>query len=99
MKGGPVRMVSGTEAVGLAGGFLVAFGYVPQLIRVWKLKDASQISLSFNLMTMGGTALWLAYGVTLGLLSVTLWNAINLVLLASLLLIKLRYGMKGPKLI
>ena len=87
-------MVSGAEALGLAAGFLVAFGYLPQVLRVWRLKDAQQISLTFNLMTIGGTALWFAYGWFLGLLSVILWNGVNLVLLLSLLVVKLKYGMR-----
>jgi MtN3 and saliva related transmembrane protein len=86
-------MVSYTEVVGLAAGFLVAFGWVPQVLRVWRLRDAQEISLAFNLLSLGGTALWLAYGLFLGLLSVIIWNGVNLILLASLLLVKLKFGM------
>jgi len=86
-------LISGAELIGLAAGFLVAFGLVPQILRVWKLKDAQQISLTFNLLQLGGTALWLAYGLLLGLLSVVVWNGANLVLLAMLLTVKLKYGM------
>lgn len=86
-------MTSDAELVGLAAGLLVAFGLVPQVVRVWRMKDAHQISLGFNLITIGGIALWLAYGVLLGLLSVILWNAVNLVLYLSLLVVKLKYGM------
>ncbi len=86
-------MTSDAELVGLAAGLLVACGLVPQVVRVWRMKDAHQISLGFNLITIGGIALWLAYGVLLGLLSVILWNAVNLVLYLSLLVVKLKYGM------
>lgn len=86
-------MVQYTEVIGLAAGGLVAFGLVPQVLRVWRLKDAQEISLAFNLLSMGGTALWLGYGLLLGLVSVIVSNGINLVLLLSLLAVKLRYGM------
>ncbi len=86
-------MISYAEVVGLTAGFLVALGLVPQIVRVWRLKDAQEISLAFNLLSLGGTALWLAYGVILGLLSVIVWNGTNTVLLVVLLAVKLRYGM------
>jgi MtN3 and saliva related transmembrane protein len=90
--------MSQAEWVGLAAGFLVAMGLVPQIVRVVRLKDAQEISLAFNLMTLAGTLLWLAYGAALGLLSVVLWNSANAVLLAALLAVKLKYGMSraGP---
>lgn len=86
-------MVSPAEAFGLAGGFFIALGLVPQVLRVWRMKDAKEISLTFVVLTMTGTALWLVYGVLLGLLSVMLWNGVNLVLQSALLAVKLMYGM------
>ena len=86
-------MVSSAEAFGLVAGFLIAFGLVPQILRVWRLKDAREISLIFVLVTMGGSVLWLVYGLLLGLLSVILWNSVNLALQLVLLAVKLRYGM------
>jgi len=85
-------MVSYTEIVGLVAGFLVAFGLVPQVLRVWRLKDAQEISLAFNLLSLGGTALWLTYGLSLGLLSVIVWNGVNLILYVLLLVVKLKLG-------
>ncbi len=88
-------MIPLTEAIGLLAGFLISFGLVPQILRVLKLKDARQISLPFNLLSLGGTALWLTYGISLGLLAVTFWNGVNCVLYAVLLSVKLRYGMRS----
>lgn len=81
------------EAIGLIAGFLIALGLVPQVVRVWRLKDAREISLSFNLLSLAGTGLWFVYGLMLGLVSVILWNGTNLVLLTALLAVKLKYGM------
>jgi MtN3 and saliva related transmembrane protein len=85
------------EYIGLAAGLLIALGWIPQVVRVWRMKDAQEISLTFNFLFLGGTILWLAYGLVLGLLSVILWNGVNLVLLAALLTVKLRYGMAPGK--
>lgn len=87
-------MVSTAEAIGLVAGFLIAFGLVPQVLRVWRMKDAREISLMFIVVTIGGTTLWLYYGLLLGLLSVMVWNGVNLVLQLSLLAVKLKYGME-----
>jgi MtN3 and saliva related transmembrane protein len=88
------RLIPLYEAIGLVAGFLVALGLVPQVVKVWRLKDAQEISLSFNLLSLGGTVLWFVYGIVLSLVSVIVWNAINLVLLSALLLVKLKYGME-----
>jgi MtN3 and saliva related transmembrane protein len=87
-------MISFTEVIGLVAGFLISIGLVPQILRILKLRDARQISLPFNLLSLGGTALWLAYGISLGLLAVTFWNGVNCILYVVLLLVKLRYGMR-----
>jgi len=86
-------LVSIPEALGLVAGFFVSLGLLPQILRVLRLKDASQISLPFNLLSLGGTVLWLTYGLLLGLLAVTFWNSINCVLYVVLLSVKLKYGM------
>ena len=89
-------MVALVEALGLAAGFLVSMGLVPQILRVWKLRDAQEISLPFNILSLGGTVLWLTYGLLLGLFSVILWNGVNCVLYVVLLSVKVRYGMGPP---
>ena len=86
-------MAAFVEVLGLTAGFLVSLGLVPQILRVRKLRDAREISLPFNLLSLGGTVLWLTYGLLLGLPSVILWNGVNCVLYLFLLSVKLRYGM------
>ena len=86
-------MVSTFEALGLIAGFLIAAGFVPQIVRVWRLRDAQEISLTFNLLNLSGTVLWLGYGVLENLLSVIVWNGVNTVLVSGLLVVKLKYGM------
>jgi len=45
---------------------------------------------------LGGTILWLTYGILLGLLAVVFWNGVNCILYVILLAVKLRYGMRSP---
>jgi len=80
------------EILGLLGGALTTFGYVPQLVRILRLKSAREISLPFTLSFLAGATCWLAYGVLLGLMPVILWNAAGIVFLSMLLCGKLKYG-------
>jgi MtN3 and saliva related transmembrane protein len=80
------------EVFGLLGGALTTFGYVPQLLRILKLKSAREISLPFTLSFLAGALCWLTYGVLLGLMPVILWNSAGTIFLCTLLYGKLKYG-------
>ncbi len=83
------------EVLGFVGGALTTFGFVPQVLRVLKLKSAREISLPFTWSFVFGISCWLAYGIYFGLPPVIIWNSITLVLAAVLLYAKLRYGKVG----
>ena len=80
------------EILGFLGGALTTFGYVPQFVRIMKLKSAREISLPFTLSFLVGATCWLAYGVLLGLMPVILWNSAGIIFLCMLLYGKLKYG-------
>jgi len=80
------------ESLGFVAGALITLGFIPQLIRVFKLKSAREISLLFTSSLLAGIILWLAYGIFLNLFPVILWNGIAVVLVATLLYAKLKYG-------
>jgi MtN3 and saliva related transmembrane protein len=80
------------EILGLVGGALTTFGYVPQLVRILKLKSAREISLPFTLSFLAGATCWLAYGALLNLMPVILWNSAGIIFLTMLLFGKLKYG-------
>ena len=67
-------------------------GFVPQVWRLFRLRSAHEISLPFTVFFLLGIAFWLSYGISLGLLSVIIWNAITFVLGFAMLYAKLRYG-------
>jgi MtN3 and saliva related transmembrane protein len=80
------------DLLGWFAGALVTLSLLPQIIRVFKLRSAREISLLFNTMLLSGILLWLGYGIALSLLPVIIWNAIGAVLTALLLFAKLKYG-------
>ena len=80
------------ELLGWLAGALVTLSLLPQIIRVFRLRSAREISLLFNTMLLTGILLWLGYGIALSLPPVIIWNAIGAVLTALLLFAKLKYG-------
>ncbi len=84
--------LDGKELLGFIGGFLTTVGFVPQVWRLFKLKSAHEISLSFTFFFVIGIAFWLSYGISFGLPSVIVWNLITFVLGCSMLYAKIKYG-------
>jgi len=56
------------------------------------MRSAREISLTFTILYVVGTALWLAYGIIFQLPPVMFWNAVALLLGAALLFAKIKYG-------
>jgi len=80
------------EYLGYAGGMLTTFCYVPQIIRVFRLKSAKEISLLFTIVLLTGQVVWLFYGIFLGLVPIILWNSLGVIITACLLYAKLKFG-------
>ncbi len=80
------------EILGLAGGLFTTVSIIPQVIKIFRSKSARDISLLFNLMFLVGGFLWLAYGLIGGLYPLIIWNALSIVLVAALLVGKLKYS-------
>lgn len=78
--------------MGFAAGALVTLSLVPQIIRVFTLRSAREISMLFTGLMFVGILMWLGYGISESLFPVILWNAIGALLVAMLLYAKLRYG-------
>ncbi len=88
--------MDGIEYLGLAAGLLTTFALVPQIIRVYKLKSAREISILFNSSMSLGVAIWLVYGIINNLPSLIVWNSIGIVLNGWLLFAKIKYGRQKP---
>lgn len=84
--------MSSAEYLGIVAGLLTTFALVPQIMRVYKLKSAREISLLFNTSMLLGIVIWLIYGIVLGLVSLIIWNSIGIALNGWLLFVKLKYG-------
>ena len=80
------------ELLGFIAGALMTVGLVPQVFRLFKLRSAHEISLTFTSLFIVGLTFWLSYGIVSRLPSVIVWNSITLALSCGMLYAKLKYG-------
>ena len=76
---------------GYLAAVLTTVSFIPQLIRVWRLRSARDISLSMFLAFSLGVFLWLVYGIAIHSIPVILANAVTLALSLTILILKLRF--------
>lgn len=76
----------------IIAGVLVTVALVPQVVRIFRLKSALEISLLFTILLLVGMLFWLGYGMLTRQPPIILWNAVGAALVATLLFAKLKYG-------
>ncbi len=81
-----------TNAVGVAAALCSITSFAPQMIKIWKEKDATAVSLKTYSLTVTCFALWVVYGVMSGAWPVTLSNSCALVMAAGVLAMKWRFS-------
>jgi MtN3 and saliva related transmembrane protein len=84
-----------TEWIGYAAASLTTASFVPQAWLTFKSRDVSGISLGMYSAFTLGIALLLAYGLLIEAWPVVIANVITLVLAASILVMRLRFGRKA----
>ena len=84
--------------VGYVAATATTLSFVPQLVRVLRVRSAREISLSMFLIFSAGVFLWLLYGLSIHSWPVIASNGITFVLALSILLLKIHYDRKGSSL-
>jgi MtN3 and saliva related transmembrane protein len=80
------------NVIGIAAAILTMFGFVPQILKMWKTKSAEDVSGLTLIQFSAGITLWIFYGVHLNDPIIIAANSISLatVLVAIGLFIRLR---------
>jgi len=86
MEGPPLAVLVGTLAAALSIG-----SFAPQIIKTWREKDASSVSLRMYLVTVTGFGCWLTYGIMIQAWPVIASNLACLVMSGVMLALKLRF--------
>jgi MtN3 and saliva related transmembrane protein len=78
--------------LGLTAGLLTTIAYLPQLIKTWKSKSASDLSWSMLITLCTGIILWLVYGAYVQDIPLIAANIVTLLLASIILVLKIRYN-------
>jgi MtN3 and saliva related transmembrane protein len=83
------------DLLGTAAATLTTGCFVPQVVRLWRTRNAEGISLvTFSAFSVGVT-LWLGYGLILSAWPIILSNAITLVLALAIIVLTVRFRRRG----
>ncbi|HEY5072082.1 MAG TPA: SemiSWEET transporter [Caulobacteraceae bacterium] len=85
------------NAVGVGAAVCSMTSFAPQLVKIWRERDASQVSLRMYLVTVTGFALWTAYGAFIGRWPLVASNIVCLMMSGAVLVLKLRFDRAAAK--
>ena len=80
------------DTVGSIAALCSMTSFAPQIVKIWRDRDASEVSLTMYLVTVTGFCLWTGYGVLIGSLPVTVSNVVCLLMSAAVLALKWRFS-------
>ncbi len=81
--------------IGFAAAACTTAAFVPQVVRVWRLKRAEEICLVTVLALSIGSLVWLTYGLLISSLPIVLANGVTLVLVLTILLLKVMWDRRS----
>ncbi len=84
-------MTPWSDLVGFAAGICTTAAFAPQVVKTLRSRSTRDISLGMYLLLALGVSLWLVHGWQVGSAPVVAANGVTLVLVAAMLLLKLRY--------
>jgi MtN3 and saliva related transmembrane protein len=83
------------SGVGVVAALLSITSFAPQIIKIWREKDAASVSLRAYVVTVVGFSCWIAYGALIRAWPVIASNGACLLMSGAVLVLKWRYGREG----
>ena len=83
------------EIVGFMAAFLTMFGFLPQVIKIYRTKSVKDLSFLAVLQFILGIFLWLIYGIHLKNLVIILANSVTFLILLAALVLFIKYNKKS----
>ena len=78
--------------VGSLAGILCTLSFIPQVIKIAKTKHTKDLSLATFSAFFVGISLWLAYGILIREWPVIIANAVTLILVLYIVIMKIKHG-------
>ena len=85
-------MTLAADIVGTGAALCSMTSFGPQIVKIWRERDASSVSLRMYLVTVTGFVLWTVYGVLIGSWPVTASNVVCLGMSGAVLALKWRFS-------
>lgn len=85
-------LMSTSEILGFVAAILTTLCWLPQAVKTIRTRETRSLSLVAQGALTVGVVLWLSYGLLIGNAPIIFSNAISLVLVATILAMKLRFG-------
>jgi len=83
------------SVIGTAAALLSIASFAPQIVKIWKEKDAASVSLRTYIVTVTSFSSWIAYGVLIKAWPVIASNTACLLMSGAVLILKWRFGREG----
>ena len=80
-----------TIMMGYFAGFLTTISFLPQVVKTWKTRSASDLSLGMFSVFSVGVLFWLVYGFLIQEPPMIIWNSVTLILVLAILVMKLKF--------
>lgn len=85
-------MIDAANLVGTLAALCSMTSFAPQIVKIWRERDASSVSLRMYVVTVTGFCLWIAYGVLSKSWPVIVANSVCLIMSATILALKWRFS-------
>lgn len=80
------------DAIGAAAGVASMSSFVPQILKIWRERDASAVSLRMFAVSATAFILWTTFGALQGSWPLILSNAVCLGLVLTIVALRLKFG-------
>jgi MtN3 and saliva related transmembrane protein len=80
------------NSVGTVAALCSMTSFAPQIAKIWRDRDAGDVSLTMYLVTVTGFSLWSGYGVLIHSWPVTVSNLVSLAMAGTVLALKWRFS-------
>lgn len=80
-----------SQIIGIAAGAFTASSMLPQVIKIVKKKEASQVSVTMMLILIVGVSLWVVYGIMKDDIPIIATNVFSFLVNCVLVFFKFRY--------
>ena len=83
------------EIVGFLAAVFTMYGFLPQVIKIYRTKSVKDLSLPAILQFMLGIFLWLIYGIHLNNFIIILANSVTFLILSAALALFIKYSKRS----